>query len=68
MDNRSLFDIRKHALEVAPTTCDILVDRDFSTGCYLLTVSNPGLLFIDGALTGFHEPTFIFQPIDCTCK
>ena len=40
----------------------ILVDREFSVGCYLFIVSNSRLLSFQDAVTGFLNFTFTFQP------
>jgi len=58
--------LEKPSLEVAPTTsANILADREFSTGCYLFTVSNSGLLLTHSAVTRCLHFTFTVQSIDC---
>jgi len=55
---------RKHSLEVSPTTLTTF----YTTGWLLVfTVSNAGLFFSHGAVTGFSNFTFTFQYIDCIC-
>jgi len=56
---------RKPSLEIAPTTlATLLAGREFSTRCYLFTVSNSDLTLSHGFVTGFPNFTFTFQSVD----
>jgi len=55
---------RKPSLYIVPSTlATFLGDCEFSAGCYALTVSNSGLLFITSAVTGFPNMSK-FVPTD----